>query len=69
MLWKGVFNYSNEMIVKYTHAPTRESAKMRMIHKLAKEHNVHPSVVYDIFDGTKDNFRIEREEYAKPIGR
>jgi hypothetical protein len=60
--WKGVFNYAHEMIIKYTHAPTEKSAKMRMINQLANEHGVHPSVVYGIFDGSKPNYRIEEEK-------
>lgn len=58
-LWSGIFMYSNEIIKKHTHAPTIKSAKMRMIHQLAKEHDVHPSHVYAIFDGSKDNYIIE----------
>lgn len=58
-LFKGIFNYSCEMVIKYTHAKTESSAKMRMINQLAKEHGVHPSHVYAIFDGSKDNYIIE----------
>lgn len=61
-LYKGVFLYSHEMIIKYTHAPSEKSAKMRMINQLAREHEVHPSVVYSIFDGSKNNYRIEEEK-------
>lgn len=58
-LWRGIFNYSHEMVVKFSHAPTERAAKMRMINQLAKDHDVHPSTVYGIFDGSKDNYRIE----------
>jgi len=58
-LYKGVFNYSCEMIIKYAYAPSPASAKTRMINQLAKEHDVHPSHVFGIFDGSKDNYRIE----------
>ena len=61
-LYKGIFNYSHEMVIKYSHAPSKASAKMRMINQLAKEHGVHASVVYGIFDGSKDNYRIEEEK-------
>ena len=44
--------YSHEMIIKYSHAPSKAAAKMRMINQLAKEHGVHPSVVYGIFNGS-----------------
>jgi hypothetical protein len=62
MLWKGVFSYSCETIVKYTHAPTEKSAKMRMINQIAKEHEVHPSHVYGVFDGSKANFVVKEEK-------
>lgn len=62
MLYKGVFNYSRETIIKYTHAPNEKAAKMRMINQLAKEHGVHPSVVYGIFDGSKPNYVIKEEK-------
>ena len=58
-LWRGVFMYSHEMIIKFSHAPNERAAKMRMINQLAKEHGVHASVVFSIFDGSKDNYRIE----------
>lgn len=61
-LWKGVFIYSHEMAIKYTHASSEKAAKMRMINQLAKDHGVHPSVVYGIFDGSKNNYRVEEEK-------
>ncbi len=72
VLYRGVFMYSHEMIIKYSHAPNERSAKMRMINQLAKEHGVHASVVFGIFDGSKDNYRIEidkkwREKNAKQM--
>ncbi len=63
-LYKGIFNYSCEMVIKYTHAPSPKAAKMRMINQLAKDHGVHASVVYGIFDGSKDNYRIEEEKHV-----
>lgn len=65
MLWRGVFNYSCEMVIKYTHAPTEKAAKMRMINQLAKDHGVHASHVYAIFDGSKPNYRIQEEKDEK----
>jgi hypothetical protein len=59
LLWKGIFNYSAQVIVKHTYAPSEKAAKARIINRLAKEHGVHPALVAEIFDGSKDNFIIE----------
>lgn len=59
ILWRGSFRYSHELKIIYTRAPSKASAKMRMINQLAKEHDVHPSHVYSVFDGSIDNHLIE----------
>ncbi len=60
--WRGNFNYSHELVIKYTYAPTWAAARVRMLRRIAEEHNVGFQCVFGMFDGTKDNFTIEREE-------
>ncbi len=59
--WIGSFNYSHELVTKYTWAPTWASAKNRMLRRIAKEHDVNYGYVYNMFDGSQDNFTVERE--------
>ena len=60
-LWVGCFNYSREVITKYTNAPTWASAKNRMLRRIANDHGVNYQHVYKMFNGSKDNFNVERE--------
>jgi len=64
VLYKGVFNFSHEMIIKYLCAFTANQAKVLMMRRIAKEHGVSYGCVFDLFDGSKDNFRIEEEKKA-----
>ena len=59
--WVGTFNYSHELVTKYTYAPSWASARVRMLRRIAEEHGVAYQHVFGMFDGTKDNFTIERE--------
>ena len=61
-LWVGNFNYAHELVTKYTYAPSWASAKARMLRRIAKEHDVGYDHVFHMFDGSKANYTIEREE-------
>ena len=62
ILWCGTFNFSHEIIIMYTYAPTWAAARVRFLRRLAKEHEVSYSQVFSMFDGSKDNFKIEIEK-------
>ncbi len=66
-LFKGIFNYSCELERVFAYAYTREQARIVMCRRLAKKHDVHPSLVLGMFDGHKDNFSIEIECEYKEI--
>jgi phosphoserine phosphatase len=61
-LFIGSFNYAHELVTKHTWAPTWAAAKNRMLRRIADEHGVDYRQVYGMFDGSKDNFIIERED-------
>lgn len=61
VLYKGVFSYSHELVVKFAHAYTGRQAKVFMMRQLAKEHGVRYNIVAQIFNGQKPNFLISRE--------
>ncbi len=64
-LWVGTFNYSHEVLHIHRYAPTWASAKVRMLRDIAKQHEVNFHHVFAKFDGSQDNFRIEKEERVK----
>jgi hypothetical protein len=61
ILYKGVFNFSYEMVIKYLYASSPGQAKIYMMRRIAVEHGVSCAHVFGLFDGSKDNFRIEVE--------
>lgn len=61
VLYKGVFNLSREMIIKYLYASSPTQAKVYMMRRIAIEQGVPYSYVFNTFDGSKDNFKIEEE--------
>jgi hypothetical protein len=61
-LFRGTFNYSHEIVVKYTYAPTWAAAKNRMLRRIAREHEVSYQHVYGMFDGHTDNFNVEIDQ-------
>ena len=67
--WLGNFNYSHELITKYTWAPTWASAKNRMLRRIADEHGVNYQHVYRMFDGSRDNFNVERQDSQLPSAK
>lgn len=58
--WVGSFRFAHELITLYTWAPSWASAKARLLRQIVKKHNVSYGAVYGIFDGTKDNYTIEK---------
>lgn len=63
--WKGLFNFRHELKVLYCYAYTKEQARVVFCNRIAKGHGVHQSIVLNMFDGSKDNFRIEPETIFK----
>jgi hypothetical protein len=45
----------------YAYAYTKDQARVVMFNRLAKKHGVHPSEVFKMFDGSRDNFSITVE--------
>ena len=60
-LFKGVFSYRCELEILYAYSYTKEQARLIMCSRLAKNHDVHPSTVLSMFDGSKDNYNIKIE--------
>ena len=60
-LWKGIFVYHHEQCKEFAWAYSEIQAKMVMCRRLANRQGVHPSVVFGYFDGSKDNYRIQKE--------
>lgn len=61
-IYRGIFNYERSVEKPmYRYAYTEREAWKIMCDELAKRYNVHPSHVYAIFDGSKQNFEITVE--------
>lgn len=65
--YRGVFNYSREVYILYRYAFTEKQAWKLMCDEIARLHEVHPSHVFAMFDGSRDNFSIEVELEIKEI--
>lgn len=59
--WKGIFNYSRELLVLFCYAFSEKQAKEVFFRRLAKKHGVSVYAVRQIFDGSKDNMSIKIE--------
>lgn len=66
-LWRGAFNFHQTARVMYTYAYTERQAWAIFCQRLAKKDKVHPSAVYGIFDGTRDNYEVKIETEFKEI--
>jgi hypothetical protein len=67
-LWRGIFNYGQSIEKPiYRAAYTKKQAWKLMCDILAKKHGVHPSHVYALFDGHKDNFEITVETAYREV--
>lgn len=60
--YRGAFNYRQTAIIIYRSAFSKRQAWKLMCDELARRDGVHPSVVYNLFNGEKDNFTIEEEK-------
>jgi len=61
VLYEGTFNWHGEIEVIYRYAKSEGQAKALMTRHIARKKDVLPSVTTGYFDGSQDNFRIERE--------
>ena len=65
-MWRGAFNLNHEVFIEYTYAYTKRQAWLVFCRRIAKKTGVHPSVTMSYFDGSKDNFSIQKEvEFEK----
>ncbi len=61
-LWRGVFNYAQSVEKPlYRHAYTKKQAWKIMCDFLARKYGLHPSVIYNHFDGSKNNYELTIE--------
>ncbi len=60
-LWRGVFNFRHQIVVRYLRAYSAEQAKVLMMRRIAKEHGVPYSYVFGLFEGHQDNYTISEE--------
>jgi len=58
-LYKGSFNWYNELIILYTHAWSEKGAKSQFLSQLAIKLNREPCAMRKYFSGCKDNFKIK----------
>ncbi len=63
--YRGAFNFHQTAKVMYAYAYTERQAWAIFCQRLAKKDGVHPSVVYNLFDGSKDNHEITIEMEVK----
>ncbi len=63
ILYKGYFNLSSQVIIRRTYASSEKQAKVLMIRRIAKEKGLlGMGGLFKVFDGSKDNFKIEKEQ-------
>ena len=62
-LYKGMFNLGSEIIIRRTYAKSEKQAKCFMLNRIIKEKGlVKGGWVYKLFDGTKDNYSVKKED-------
>jgi hypothetical protein len=66
-LWKGIFNFHNEMKRVFAFAYSKDQAKIIMARRLAKEQEVLPVVVLSWMKEHPDSFDIKIETEFKEI--
>jgi hypothetical protein len=65
-LWKGLFNFNNEIKRVFAFAYSRDQAKIIMARRLAKEQDVLPVTVLSWLKEHPDRFDIKTEiEYEE----
>jgi hypothetical protein len=61
-LYRGCFNLGREVIIRRTQATLVAKAKVNMLRRIAQEKGLTGlGGLPKLFDGTKDNFTIEKE--------
>jgi hypothetical protein len=60
-LYKGMFSYRSELTIEYACAYSPNQAKVMMCRRLAEKHEVPYQAVFGMFNGDKQNFKIEEE--------
>jgi hypothetical protein len=60
-LYRGAFNYAHAVEIEYAYAYTANQAKAVICRRLAKKHGVGFLTVWQLFDGSRDNFEITIE--------
>lgn len=58
-LFKGTFNISGQTFEMHTKALTKERAFLNFISQMSKINNLARHYFLSMFDGSKDNYRIE----------
>lgn len=57
---------NREIYIMRTHAYSEKQAHTNFCNRLANKYNVHPSIVFNKFNGDLDNFKVEMEvEYTE----
>lgn len=60
-VWRGAFNYPQTVKILYRKAYTERQAWALMCKSIAAKDHVPFLSVMDLFDGSRDNFKIEIE--------
>lgn len=60
-LYRGAFNFAHAVEFEYAYAYTERQAKAIMCRRLANKHGVGFLTVWQLFDGSKNNFEITIE--------
>ena len=58
-LYKGIFNWYNELIILYTHAWSERGAKSQFVSQLAKKVNRIPDSIRRYYSDGKANYEIK----------
>ena len=65
-LYKGIFNWAGESYTMYTHAFSKEKAFLNFVNQLNKKiHYTGRSTIIQYFNGSKDNYYIQKEKENK----
>lgn len=60
-LFIGRFNLNRLSYVERCYAYSQKQAHFILCRRLAKKERVEPGMIYNLFDGSEDNFRVELE--------
>jgi hypothetical protein len=65
--WKGIFNYSRELLILYCYAYTELQAREVFFNRLARKHGVSVYTVRQKFMEDVDNFKITLETEMREL--